>query len=108
MTVDEILATGRYIDRRGSYWQKGTTGSWWNFPTGRRRNPSQMRLMIERDQHRDECRGIFDCDVHPVPTVVTELGWFYAVAAGEGTITGERHGTLPEAMDAARALAVGE
>lgn len=113
MTVDEILASGTYRDRRGREWILrdfgGGVKEWSynnNYPFFPGVMHEEMPLFIERDMHRDKWRGIFDCDVHPVPTVFTELGWFYATAAGEGTITGERCRDLPEAMNAARALAV--
>ena len=113
MTVDEILATGKYTDRRGREWNHTTylnVESWRAKPYGRPEvSPAQMRLLIERDQHRDECRGLRVCYSHPVPHVVTYADTPKAslYRAGEPWWEGS-FDSLGEAMDAARALAVGE
>ena len=118
MTVDEILAEGWYMDRRGKGWERKPSDWWWyQFPSGRRLTPPQMRLLIERDQHRDECEGIAFCESHPVYRVVIyDPGEFVIFVPFDSIPLSERE-TLPEAIDsacwlaesdAARALAVGE
>ena len=63
-----------------------------------------------RDQHRDECVGLPVCTSHPVPIVIVALDppgnwhWFKIRYKGVATL----RESLTEAMDAARALAVGE
>lgn len=111
-TVDEILETGWYTDRRGRTWRRlPLSGRWagqvidhqgihW---AGQKIAPTQMRLLIERDQHRGECPGLYRCHFHPVPIV------WRGPASGDWCVDySSWHDTLPEAMDAARALAVGE
>ncbi|WP_432789265.1 hypothetical protein QYM46_13075 [Brevibacterium sp. K11IcPPYGO002] len=117
-TVDEILASGRYTDKRGRGWDYVETVASWCSPVidgegvswgYRYLDEAQMRLLIERDKHRDVCRGLPHCGTHPVPAVVswtTPIGYPQYGAHWRG-----RHhytSTLSEAMDAARALAVGE
>ncbi|MFE1082467.1 hypothetical protein [Brevibacterium sediminis] len=125
-TVDEILASGRYVDRRGREWVRrlflrpnirwaniirDSDGIGW---PGEKISGDRMRLLIERDQHRGECRSLLECDDHPVPQVLLAEGWefgaggrFFIIAPRKSAATGGWHDTLPEAMDAARALAVG-
>ena len=119
MTVDEILATGQYTDRRFRLWehsQNMRTGEecWMIWEPYFRRTeltPAQIRLLIERDQHRDECPGLNACNGHPVPSVITPIAWGsrdFEVYAAWANTTSTFKQSLPEAMDAARALAVGE
>lgn len=65
-----------------------------------------------RKRHRDECPRVGVCRNHPVPRVTfCDVGGFDIWAAGELTKAEFARpciATLPEAMDAARALAVGE
>jgi len=119
MTVDEILATGKYTDRRGREWNHSTylnVESWRAKPYGRLEvSPAQMRLLIERDQH--ECIGLRRCRSHPVPNVlalqddISGARWGHGFGVYRPGVSDDREAwvdTLPEAMDAARALAVGE
>lgn len=115
MTVDEILATGKYTDRQGREWHLCRHGGfacmrWHNGHPSRGLEPGEMRLLIERDQHRGDCPGLRYCESHPVPHVARggERGF---EVWGSGDITDdmpEDFSTLPAAMSAARALAVGE
>ena len=111
MTVDEILATRFYLDRAGRGWSAVTfwasakgldTVQKWACPAGLL-SQDQMRLLIERDQHRDECPGLYNCMNHPVPIV-----WYGGISEGWCVDLGNWHSSLSDAMDAARALAVGE
>ena len=117
MTVDEILATGQYTDRRGREWKRGPSfvcNRDWFYLTGISRggyaNDAEMRLLIERDQHRDECVGIAECDAHPVMTVIWHRTFGHWLVFNESSFfpTGAPHDSLGEALSAARALAVGE
>lgn len=119
-TIDEILATGRYTDRRGQEWVRrlfprpnirwaniirDSDGIGW---PGEKISEDRMRLLIERDQHRDVCRGVQGCHLnHPLPRVKASWGKYF-VYKPFSIFHDELFGTLPEAMDAARALAVGE
>lgn len=115
MTVDEILATGQYRDRRGREWVKaaglqvGGVYTWFiRHDTEWVREP-QMRLLIARDLHRDECPGLHDCGDHPVHHAVF-YRWERAFRVYEpdpNSVETIRCETLPEAIDAARAWAVG-
>ena len=67
-----------------------------------------MRLLIERDMHRDVCPGLQTCKEHPVPYVWIGVSGSPYHEPAWGFNDGDYHDTLPEAMDAARALAVGE
>lgn len=111
-TVDEILATGRYEDRRGREWFCGIAwsngDSTWYSSNQQFIRLNEMRLLIERDQHRDECEGLRACGNHPVPHVTTyPCPTAYVVwdSGGETDDGIPDFRTLPEAMDAARALA---
>ena len=119
MTVDEILATGEYRDRTGRVWVKcpvnprDLNDCWWAY--GRpvpgnfeHRGEDHIRLLIERDQHRDVCPGLQTCKEHPVPYVWIGVSGSPYHEPAWGFNDGDYHDTLPEAMDAARALAVGE
>ena len=128
MTVDEILATGQYADKRGREWRHiHGDGRWFHEPDGmwfkdgkkviKMVHAPQMRLLIERDQHRAVCEGIAFCESHPVYRVVIyDPGEFVIFVSFDSIPLSERE-TLPEAIDsacwlaesdAARALAVGE
>lgn len=115
MTVDEILATGEYRDRRGREW-KGFFmygKPRWSTPSITRfLLPGEMRLLIERDLHRDECPSLISCENHPVPCVTIAggpYGCFHVNPADTSDETYVAHECTHErAMDAARALAVGE
>ena len=120
MTVDEILATGRYTDRRGRAWDYFDTrvdyDRWQRWESRGDEDlilePDEMRLLIERDQHRDECPGLISCENHPVPCVTLAggpYGCFHVNPADDSEETYVAHKcTFERAMDAARALAVGE
>lgn len=115
--VEHILASRRYTDRRGRVWKERPSGVWSHveqivpvlgvlYST---RLPDQMRLLIERDQHREECVGLNACWCHPVPSVITSCesgGEKLEVYAAHASVPTKFRDTLPEAMDAARALAV--
>lgn len=117
MTVDEILATGQYTDRRGRVWSSAKPSIGDRFWRRVKRDGGleilsslHMRLLIKRDQHRDECPGLHDCGDHPVHHAVF-YRWERAFRVYEpdpNSVETIRRGTLPEAMDAARAWAVGE
>lgn len=109
-TVDEILATGRYVDRRGRKWKivrSPRIGIWWGTPHTDDLmlvlHENKMRLLIEREQHRDECPGLWTCEDHPVPAVTLSRMFRPRVY-----VNGEPYAWFSEAIDAARALAVGE
>ena len=113
MTVDEILESGRYVDGRGGKWVRCSgAAEWlgWFCVSGGRPflTTAQMRLLIERDQHRDKCPGLQNCKEHPVPYVWIGVTGSPHHDPAWGFNDGNGHDTLPEAMDAARALAVGE
>ena len=111
MTVDEILIGHEYLDRRGRRWQKliEPTG-WVNMSEHRFLTRNQMRLLVERDQHRDVCPGLIDCDNHPAPSVLlTKGGELEFLVFGPRQVRSIRAFDYhSEAMDAARALAVSE
>ena len=122
MTVDEILATGQYTDRRGREWlttgpgsKLGVAWAYYEEPFGVQCviSTHHLRLLIERDLHRDECAGLRDCFAHPVPHVVSyqrNAGVIQAYPAARDHVARRSsvHTTFSQAMDAARALAVGE
>lgn len=108
--VDEILASGRYMDRRGRGWDYVETVASWCSPEidaegvswgYRYLDTAQMRLLIEREQHRDECPGLWTCEDHPVPAVTLSRMFRPRVF-----VNGEPYAWFSEAIDAARALAV--
>ncbi|WP_240373114.1 hypothetical protein [Brevibacterium zhoupengii] len=120
--VDEILASGQYGDRRGRRWEHQASLSWDEVAgfyrteeigwcrmrglslVGEIITHDQMRLLIERDQHRDVCLGMWECHDHPAPRVAV-IESDYGSFAPNSRIY-DQHDTLAEAMDAARALAV--
>lgn len=117
--LEHILATGRYTDRRGRVWKivrSPLIGTWWGTPRTDDvklvLHENKMRLLIERDQHRDECEGLKRCEAHPVPFVNAYQMFkpvrFVAYRPNDFDDEIGTFHTLPEAMDAARALAVGE
>lgn len=119
MTVDEILASGTYTDRRGREWYvvggDSNLGPAWVYneePFGPAAliGTHHMRLLIERDMHRDECVGIAECDTHPVVTVILHRTFEHWLVFNESSFfpTGAPHDSLDEALSVARALAVGE
>ena len=114
MTVDEILATGQYTDRRGRVWRLSPYQEWVcaRPPRFWVCMPRKMRLLIERDLHRDECPSLIACENHPVPCVTIAggpYGCFHVNPADTSDETYVAHECSHEwAMDAARALAVGE
>lgn len=108
-TVDEILATGQYESRTWGLIERcreacSGNGLWvcaGHFEPWEHLTTEQVSKAIERDQHRDECPGLYNCLVHPVPIV------WRGPASGNWCVDyGNWHDTLPAAMDAARALAV--
>lgn len=112
--VDAILASGAWEDRYGRVWEENMIGRrvvWmWTHDTGARvgsLTPAEMRLRIIRDQHRDECRGLRDCDSHPVAhvTVATPPFAYLSWYAG-GLVADCAHATLPGAFAAALQLAL--
>lgn len=120
-TTDEILASRRYTDRRGRDWRYDTKHRFWlatpGFVAGWKVSDfggpidgDQMRLLIERDQHRDECVGIDSCEDHPVYFVQVYNGFPKTrfVVYGPHMFDDEQayFHTLVDAMEAARALAV--
>lgn len=115
MTVDEILASGTYTDRRGRYWENIThwgIESWQTGPYGKPDiRPDEMRLLIERDMHRVACDGLIDCGDHPVPIVeidgptISRTGCYYVRGPKSFTRVGHHH-ELDRAVDDAYRLAV--
>ncbi|AZL13811.1 hypothetical protein CXR25_14015 [Brevibacterium aurantiacum] len=114
-TIDEILAAGRYTDRRGRRWEHIVETDSWAAPAPdddgdpwkhiEWRHSEKMRLLIERDQHRGECRGLWDCADHPVPRVAVIESDYGSFAPNSRVY--DQHSTHSDAMNAARALAVG-
>lgn len=115
--IDEILATGWYTDKRGREWHhsaflpRWVTSSGFNYfgPVYAFVYEAEMRLLIERDQHRDVCPGLNLCSRHPVPRVLIRYRWStdaYFIAIGPGYRSGGTHDTLAEAMDGGYELAV--
>lgn len=111
--IDDIVKTGHYVDRQGDEWV--FCGDVWSAAPNYRgkivATDAQMRLLIERDQH--VCQGLRRCFDHPVPHVLiaewdhSRFGGFMVYPAGDELVAGE-YDFHDEAMDAARALAVGE
>lgn len=111
MTVDEILASGRYTDRRGRRWTRSNYGIWMHpvafHPVlgvrSETRQLNEMRLLIERDMHR--CSTALQyCANHPVPVVWKSRPFKdFAAKSKHG---GGWFSTHSEAMDAAYRLAV--
>lgn len=106
--VDEILASGRYVDTRGRAWEYITVaGLWLHWPAHRRRTSRQMRRFIRADQHRDECPGMYSCADHPVPMVWASriTGMRSVIPARESGLLPAIYDTISAAMDAAYKLA---
>ena len=121
MTVDEILATGKYTDRRGREWRNlHGDGRWLYVPDGQwfvsgkrildMAYTSEMRLLIEREQHECPPGGMNYCLDHPAVNVLrsSENGAWFVFDRFEDVCSGPAYPTWREAMSAARALAVGE
>lgn len=112
MTVDEILAHGRYTDRRGRTWKNVThwnVESWAAEPYGKPDIlPEEMRLLIERDMHRDVCGGIAECYSHPVVSVIWHRTYEHWLVFNESSFypTGAPYDALEDALRDASALAV--
>lgn len=113
--VDSILASGRYVDRRGREWLYDPDFDIWVVSVQTHEyvtniegiiDPAQMRLMIERDQHRDVCPGLRDCDDHPVPNVVSYGGAAAWDVWGPGDWYVCSRPSLPEAFAAALQFAL--
>lgn len=106
--VDALMAWGEYVDRRGVEWRRcecvaPACGMWHDGHPSSGVAPAQMRLRIVREQHREVCPGLHDCDDHPVPHVVRWPKRFEAFHAREDF--GSTHPTFAEAIDAAQQLA---
>ncbi|RBP66407.1 hypothetical protein DFO66_103354 [Brevibacterium sanguinis] len=115
--VDAILASGRYVDRRGVHWKALAAGQTWGRVNesgfaigGVMLTPDQMRLLIERDRHRDECPGLNRCWNHPVPKVAQSrlLKDWMAVYAANAPERDTWYPTLAEAFAAAEKLVKGQ
>ena len=114
MTVDDFSEDGWYVDRRGWHWFRAEhqRGQWHHFEEWGEWHltDAQMRVLIERDQHRRSCIGLSHCDEHPVASVVWGWGerqWIvfkpYGWENNDGIFCDHA-----AAMSAARALAVSE
>lgn len=106
--ADSILASGRYVDRRGRRWTETEPhGMWFDWEAIMRIDHSRMRLLIVRDLHREIGCSPRDCKFHPVPVVakVWGDGWF---ASRPGCRNEEIYPTLAEAFAAAERLVTGE
>ena len=112
--ADAIMSAGRYVDRRGRRWHLCPAKRWKHaadihpafgvlYDT---LTPAQMRLMIERDQHRAVCPGLRDCDDHPVPNVVSYGGAAAWDVWGPGDWYVCSRPSLPEAFAAALQFAL--
>lgn len=116
MTVDENLARGWYTDRRGRAWDYFDTrvdyDRWQRWESRGDEDlilePDEMRLLIERDLHRNTCPGLAWCAEHPVPHVLVDRDGSdeFKVIEPNGIFARWFMGTLSEAMNAACALAV--
>lgn len=110
-TIDDILASGRYVDRQGRLWYHDKETDTWAciredgglMSVGPVIDPPDMRLKVTRDLHRAECPGLKDCIEHPVPHVVADEDRWRAYSSRRGPYVHQR--TLSEALDAAVRLA---
>lgn len=117
-TIDEILATGEYESRTHGLIQRcreacSGNGLWvcaGHFEPWEHLTTEQVAKAIERDQHRDECPSLVECDSHPVWSVAYArlTGGWNALAPYQDLYRDQGFTTHAEAMSAARALAVGE
>lgn len=105
------MTLGVYTDRRGRRWVYMDYNTW---ITDRTRWATEVagskyiRWLIRRDQHRDACPGLSWCLTHPaVNADYDRLRRMWDVW-GPGDWFRGSFGTHAEAMDAARALAVGQ
>ena len=125
LTVDEILATGQYTDRRGRAWNYDPDFDVWVEYSSRDDgilhlgwivDTKDVRLLIERDLHRDECEGLQECRDHPVPFVEIfrhpippyHVDYQVVDTSVEPSLNQGIYRAHADAMSAARALAVGE
>ena len=111
--VDAILASEEYRDRKGRTWFKCVTpcahgGGWWLASKGLTRRledwhltPAQMRTLIERDLHRNECPGLSACEGHPVPHVARHDRRLWHAYPPHG-VASNLYRTFGAALDAAR------
>lgn len=74
---------------------------------GSLRGMNREELQKVRDKHRVECKGLLGCRTHPVPVVTIQYNEDGLIIY-ETDYTRRTYPTLPEAMDAARALVVSE
>lgn len=113
MTVEEILHGGEYTDRRGRRWTR-THRNNWSAPRRPRvsalADEDQIRQLIEHDMHRDVCPRLSECKYHPRPHILTweEVSGWFMVFEPNAYFERRYFGSLPDAMEAARALAVSE
>ena len=108
MTVDEYVPCGEYWTRSGMALYHNDDGSWSSTCGVVKYTPEQMSLLIERDMHRDECKGIGMCFRHPVThiSIDIETGLFYASTPRNEY--GGVYDSIADAMDGSYRLAVGE
>jgi hypothetical protein len=94
---DVIIASGRYVDRRGTWWgyMKGID-RWVDRAVTTDLTDDQMRRRI----HRDRCPGLRECESHPVPHVWRAKP-FWVAGDEEG---GAGFPTLAEAIAAAHQM----
>lgn len=112
--ADAIMTLGEYVDRRWRIWRRNRVGVWSHMkdfhptygPVYDRIGDAQMRLLIRRDQHRDVCPGLRDCEDHPVPNVVSYGGAAAWDVWGPGDWYVCSRPSLPEAFAAALKLVV--
>lgn len=115
-SADAIMTLGEYVDRRWRIWRRNRVGVWSHMkdfhptygPVYDRIGDAQMRLLIRRDQHRDVCPGLRDCEDHPVPHVMSYGGAAAWDAWGPGDWHVCSRPSLPEAFAAAERLVTGE
>ena len=75
-SVDALMAWGEYVDRRGRPWAIVGFGGEWGLVDKRGfamggvlTAPAQMRSRIVREQHREVCPGLAQCEPHPFPMI---------------------------------------
>lgn len=114
-TVDDFSEDGWYVDRRGWHWFRAEhqRGQWHHFEEWGEWHltDAQMRVLVLRDEHRDECDGLGYCPSHPVSHVIVARyrpALFSVHEAGRYGEVVDFLYDLPAAVDAARTLAVSE